>query len=95
MSPWESQVYDLNQYISGYFDTSIGCKYEVDSYKKLADEIGHYPKDILFLSDEVSAVEKACKAGMEVKVVEREGYMRVCHDYNTIESLYDLLGDIK
>ena len=53
---------DLTPLFSGYFDTAVGAKREVQSYRNIADHIGLAPSSLLFLSDihqELDAAEAA------------------------------------
>ncbi|WP_457640549.1 acireductone synthase [Persephonella sp.] len=51
---------------SGHFDTKIGNKKEVSSYRKIAEKIGLKPEEILFLSDNPDEIKAAADAGMRV-----------------------------
>lgn len=55
---------DLTPLFSGYFDTTIGAKREVEAYRRIAGEIGVPAKDILFLSDIREELDAARGAGM-------------------------------
>lgn len=73
---------DLTGIISGWFDTvNAGPKMVDSSYKKIADEMSAEPKDILFLSDNVSEVSAAKEAGMEALVVDRPGNAPIDDDH--------------
>jgi len=53
---------DITPLFSGYFDTAVGAKREVQSYRNIADRIGLAPSSLLFLSDihqELDAAEEA------------------------------------
>ncbi len=53
---------DITHLFSGYFDTHIGAKRDVQSYQNIAAHIGAAPSQILFLSDihqELDAAEQA------------------------------------
>jgi len=53
---------DITHLFSGYFDTHIGAKRDVQSYQNIAAQIGAAPSQILFLSDihqELDAAEQA------------------------------------
>ena len=53
---------DLTSLFSGYFDTGVGAKREVQSYRNIAEQIGLAPGKLLFLSDihqELDAAEQA------------------------------------
>ncbi|WBX86442.1 acireductone synthase [Sphingosinicella microcystinivorans] len=67
-----SDAGDLTPLFSGYFDTTTGPKKEADSYRRIAQEIGLPPEDILFLSDSVPEIEAARAAGLRTCLVDRE-----------------------
>ena len=67
-----SNAGDLTPLFSGYFDTTTGPKKEAGSYRRIADEIGLPPEDILFLSDSVPELEAARAAGLATCLVDRE-----------------------
>ena len=60
-----TEVGDLTPLFSGFFDTNVGGKKEVDSYHKIADEIGLSPAYILFLSDIKDELDAAKAAGYQ------------------------------
>ena len=62
---------DLSGLFSGWFDTTVGGKREVDSYTRIAEAIGLRPHDILFLSDVVEELDAARLAGMQTVLVDR------------------------
>ena len=64
---------DLTPLFSGYFDTHIGNKRDMNSYEKIIDEIGVYAKEILFLSDVEEELDAAQQAGMKTLQLVREG----------------------
>ncbi len=64
---------DLNFLFSGYFDTKIGNKKDPQSYRRIAEEIGLKPEEVLFLSDNPEEIEASAKTGMQVIRVAREG----------------------
>ena len=63
---------DLNGLFSGYFDTRVGAKTDIESYKQIARTIGLEPDEILFLSD-IEAELDAKQAGMETCWLVRDG----------------------
>jgi enolase-phosphatase E1 len=67
-----SDVGDLRELFSGYFDTRIGAKREVDSYRAIAEQIGLPADSILFLSDVVEELDAAVMAGMHTMQLVRE-----------------------
>ncbi len=64
---------DITPLFSGYFDTRIGAKREVEAYRNIAREIGIATDQILFLSDIDAELDAARKAGMETIQLVREG----------------------
>ncbi len=56
---------------SGFFDTEIGGKRDVESYHAIASAIGHTPDRILFLSDIVQELDAARDAGWHTVLVDR------------------------
>jgi enolase-phosphatase E1 len=68
-----SEAGDLKPLFSGYFDTNIGNKREATAYRKIADEIGLSPNEILFLSDIKEELDAAREAGMQTLQLVRDG----------------------
>lgn len=60
-----SEVGDLTGYFSHYFDTNVGAKREVQSYKKIAEVLTLPPESILFLSDMEPELDAAQQAGFQ------------------------------
>ncbi|PIF23203.1 MULTISPECIES: acireductone synthase [Pantoea] len=54
---------DLTSLFSGYFDTGVGAKRETQSYRTIAEKIGHAPGSLLFLSDIHQELDAAAEAG--------------------------------
>lgn len=54
---------DLTSLFSGYFDTGVGAKREVQSYCNIAEQIGRAPSSLLFLSDIHQELDAAAEAG--------------------------------
>ena len=63
---------DLTPYISAFFDTRVGAKAEVESYKKIAASLSYAPQQFLFISDAAKEVEAARSAGMQAILCERD-----------------------
>ncbi|HKY63702.1 MAG TPA: acireductone synthase [bacterium] len=55
---------DLTALFSGYFDTQIGAKREVEAYQKITARIGLPAAHILFLSDVKAELDAAQTAGL-------------------------------
>lgn len=64
---------DLCKYFSHFFDTRVGGKREVTSYRLIAHLMKQTPENILFLSDVAEELDAAKKAGFQVCQVLREG----------------------
>ncbi len=63
---------DLTSLFSGYFDTTIGPKKDTESYRRIAQQIGVTPTDVIFLSDLEAEVDAARAAGMRTAWVRRD-----------------------
>ncbi|KAK9766930.1 enolase-phosphatase E1 [Basidiobolus ranarum] len=64
---------DLLHFFQGHFDTTVGLKTEVESYERIAKEIGKSPKDILFVSDNVKEIVAADQVGYFTAIADRPG----------------------
>ena len=64
---------DLTPLLSGYFDTRVGHKREVMSYRRIAAAIDTEPRRILFLSDLRAELDAAREAGWQTVWLVREG----------------------
>lgn len=45
---------DLTAHISNYYDQKVGSKTESDSYKKVAEDLGFKPEEVIFVTDDVN-----------------------------------------
>jgi enolase-phosphatase E1 len=63
---------DLTPLLSGHFDTRIGHKREVGSYRRIAEAIGAPPRRIMFLSDVREELDAARAAGWQTVWVVRD-----------------------
>lgn len=85
-----SDAGDVRHLFSGYFDTRVGHKRELDSYRNIAASIGLPPADILFLSDVVEELDAARAAGMQTVQLVRDdrvvtgGSHRIAHDFDEV-----------
>lgn len=84
-----SESGNLTPYFSDYFDTETGGKREVETYQKIATNIGEQPNSVLFLSDVVEELEAAAAAGFQtvqlVRAGTRAGWEQTVADFNEIE----------
>ncbi|MFN3311026.1 MAG: acireductone synthase [Thermomonas sp.] len=62
---------DLTPLFSGFFDTEIGGKREVSSYRAIAQRLDLAPGAILFLSDVVEELDAAREAGLRTTLLDR------------------------
>ncbi|MEX1197100.1 MAG: acireductone synthase [Pseudohongiellaceae bacterium] len=62
---------DLRLMFAGYFDTAIGPREEVDSYRSLAAGVALEPQQMLFISDTEAELDAAREAGMHTLRVVR------------------------
>lgn len=64
---------DLTPYFEAYFDTTTGGKREVETYRKIADQLNLPAKEILFLSDIREELKAAEEAGFQTIQLVRQG----------------------
>ncbi len=79
-----SDAGDLRPIFSGYFDTRIGHKREVESYAAIVESIGARADEILFLSDIAEELDAAAEAGMQtVQLVRQDDVVKGSHTVAT------------
>lgn len=66
-----SDAGDLSPLFSDWFDTEVGHKRDVDSYREIARRLDLPANDILFLSDVVEELDAARDAGMRTVLIDR------------------------
>ncbi|XP_054257085.1 enolase-phosphatase E1 [Macrosteles quadrilineatus] len=64
---------DLLPYIKGHFDTTVGKKSDVESYKKIIDLISCSPSETVFLTDIPKEARAAKGAGLLAALLSRDG----------------------
>jgi enolase-phosphatase E1 len=64
---------DLTRFISDYFDTTVGSKTDVQSYRQIAAALGLTASGVLFISDAVVELAAASDAGMQTLLCVRPG----------------------
>jgi enolase-phosphatase E1 len=84
-----SDAGDLTPLFKGYFDTHVGHKQEVHSYRHIAENIGRPASDILFLSDVAGELDAAREAGMQTIQLARDdnvviGDHRIARDFDEV-----------
>jgi len=67
-----SDAGDLTPLFEDYFDTRIGAKREVSSYRAILDSIGLPADEVLFLSDIEAELDAAARAGLRTCWLVRE-----------------------
>ena len=72
---------DITHLFSGYFDTHIGAKRDVQSYQNIAAQIGAAPSQILFLSDIHQELDAAEQAGFRTLQLIRGDEDGTSHHY--------------
>ena len=79
---------NLTALISAYFDTRTGVKTAPASYAAIAAEMQVEPHQICFFSDVVRELDPAREAGLETRLVLREGNALIedAHGHVAIES---------
>src|SRR5262249_46331329 len=83
---------DLTRYLDEFFDTTVGPKMEVESYRSIAQILQLQPNEVLFISDVVKELDAASKAGMQTLLSVRPGNQaqEMAAAYQSIESFNDI-----
>jgi len=81
---------DLTPCFSAYFDTQVGHKREVASYRHIAQRTGVAPSGILFLSDIQEELDAARTAGFQTVQLLRDDFA-VIGDHRTAASFEEIL----
>lgn len=84
---------DLREYLSGFFDTTVGNKKESKSYSEIAEALGvDKPSEILFVTDVYQEATAAKAAGLEVIISVRPGNgpLPENHGFKTIKSFSEI-----
>ncbi len=93
-----SEAGDLTPYFSGYFDTTIGNKREIQAYQVISQQIGEHPDNILFLSDIKEELTAAQTAGMKTCQLVRDASTVLAEqqpqatDFNQVKQLFALVS---
>jgi enolase-phosphatase E1 len=83
---------DLTSRITAHFDTRIGPKTASASYSAIAAAMNLLPQQILFLSDVIRELDPARQAGLQTRLVNREGNAPVVdpNQHTVVHSFDDL-----
>ena len=84
---------DLTPLLSGYFDTRVGHKREMASYREICEQLNLSADEILFLSDVPQELDAAHLAGMQVIQLERQKIER--GDHLIVSSFDDFVVDLR
>ena len=90
---------DLTPLFAGFFDTEVGGKRDVTSYRVIAQALGQPPGDLLFLSDVVAELDAARDAGLRTVLLDRrDDYPQprlgeAAHGHLRAESFADIAPD--
>lgn len=86
-----SSAGDLSAFLHWYFDTHTGSKHDAVSYRRIAEEVGELPPDILFVSDVVAELNAARDAGMGTILAVRPGNApQPPHDHRVVRSFDEI-----
>ncbi|CAL8151138.1 unnamed protein product [Prunus armeniaca] len=84
---------DLREYLSGFFDTTVGNKRESSSYAEIVQSVGvDKPSQVLFVTDVFQEAVAAKEAGLEVIISIRPGNgpLPENHGFKTINSFAEI-----
>ncbi len=83
---------DLLSFFQGHYDTAVGNKRDVDSYRRIAQDVAVDASKIVFISDVCAELDAARKAGLKTVLCRRPGNADPGrHDHPEIESFRELL----
>ncbi|KAI2799634.1 Enolase-phosphatase E1 [Blomia tropicalis] len=83
---------DLTKYIQHYFDTKIGPKREVDSYREICSALQVSPGDVLFLTDIIQEATASISAGIDSIILARDE-QTIDSNFKTIANFDQLVFD--
>ncbi|MDD2722393.1 MAG: acireductone synthase [Methylovulum sp.] len=85
---------DLTPLFSGYFDTNIGGKREMESYRNIAKQIQLPPEQLLFLSDIEEELDAAQAAGFHTIWLKRETELTENTAHRQVSSFTEITGQM-
>jgi len=85
---------DLTGFIDNYFDTTVGSKTDVASYRQIASALRLPAQNVLFISDVVPELDAASAAGMQTLLCVRPGNHRqpFAERYQKIRNFDEIYG---
>jgi len=81
---------DLTPLFSGYFDTRIGSKREIDAYRHIVMQLGLPAEEILFLSDIEQELDAASEAGMQALQLVRDADTYRSNHHSSFSDFIDI-----
>jgi enolase-phosphatase E1 len=84
---------DLTPFLSWHFDTAVGSKTEVDSYKRIAALLASPPSGVLFVSDVMKELDAARAAGFQTLLCARPPAELLSRDgaYPTVSTFEEIV----
>ncbi|HEY0431184.1 MAG TPA: acireductone synthase [Pyrinomonadaceae bacterium] len=85
---------DLTSFIDSYFDTTVGSKTDVQSYRQMTAALSLTASQVLFISDVVNELAAASDAGMQTLLCVRPGNQpqSLTDTYHMIHSFAEISG---
>jgi enolase-phosphatase E1 len=79
---------DISGFVNGYYGTKMGSKEELETYRKIAGDIGENPSEFRFFSDNMKELNAADGATMDAILTVRPGNKDVTekHKYKVVDS---------
>jgi len=77
-----AEVGDCLHLFTGHYDTTIGSKKEADSYRRIAEDWGLLPAEIMFVSDIAAELRAAQAAGLQTCASVRPGNAALPADFD-------------
>ena len=74
-----SNAGDLTPFLRWHFDTAVGAKIEMESYRRIVSEVGASPSKVLFISDVSRELDAARAAGLMTRLCARGDRPPVSH----------------
>ncbi|QIZ78243.1 acireductone synthase [Ferrimonas lipolytica] len=84
-----SEQGDLSNLFYGHFDTNLGQKKTVQAYKNILNTISLWPRQVLFVSDDLEELNAAAEAGIQtLQMVRKDGLFTGKHSvHNSFDTI--------
>lgn len=82
---------DVSSLVTAWYDARAGAPDEPDAYRAMAENLGHEPGHVLFVTSRVEEADAAAAAGMQVLLVERAGTVVGASHAHTVEPDVEIL----